>query len=183
MMKKIAYVFLFFVLAFILCACGFQLQGKTRLAGPLHRVYIQASDKYGHLVRYLEQYLKMSDAIVVNTPAEASTIFSIMKDEATQELISVSSTQQTRQYNLKVTVIFQITDNKGRILVSPQTISENRVITVQASQILGSDNQTNMIYQQMRRMIAYAIMVRIASNQVTRAIENNYVVFENGQSL
>ena len=173
-MKKNVAILFVIALTLLISACGFQLQGKTRLAEPLHRMYIQSVDPYGHLIRYLEQYLRMSDVTLVRTPMEASTVFVIMKDEEAQDLISVSSTQQTRQYNLKVTVIFEITDNGGRLLAPPQTLAESRVITVQSSQILGSDNQTNMIYQQMRRMIAYSIMNRLASNIITKAIQKNY---------
>jgi LPS-assembly lipoprotein len=175
-MKNIIFSLALFSFIFLLTACGFHLQSKAKLAEPLHRMYIQATDPYSHFVRYLEQYLKMSDINLVTTIAEANTLFVIMKDEASQELLSVSSTQQTRQYNLKVTVIFQITDTRGRVLIGPQVLSENRVITVQASQILGSSNETNMIYQQMRRMIAYAIINRLTSNEVTKIIEANYPV-------
>lgn len=173
-MKKITYIFLLFNLTFFLTACGFHLQGEAKLAPPLHRMYLQTSDPYGNLASYLEEYLKMSNVNLVATPAQATTILMILKDHTSQDLISVSSTQQTRQYNLKTIVIFQITDANGRIIVAPQALSENRVMTVQASQILGSSNETYMIYQQMRRTLAYEIINRIASKEVTRTVNHAF---------
>lgn len=163
-----------FWLAALLSGCGFHLQGETRLAQPLHRLYIQAADPYGQLVRSLEQNLKLSKVQIVSSAAQASTILTILRDDTSQELLSVSGTQQTRQYNLKVTVVFEITDTKGRSIVSPQTLSESRTITVQSNQVLGSSNEANLFYQQMRRMLAYAIINRIASREVTTAIDHAF---------
>lgn len=160
----------FFIAIFFLVSCGFHLQGKMQLAKPLHRMFLQVPDPYSHLVKNLKQYLKMSKVQLVSSPEDAETILVILQDEPTQELLSVSGTQQTRQYDLKVTVTFEITDAKGRVLVAPQTLHESRTITMQSNQILGSSNEANLFYQQMRRTLAYAIMNRIASQEVTQQI-------------
>ncbi len=154
----------------LLSGCGFHLQGETKLAPPLHRLYLQTNDPYGTLARSLQDDLKLSNVRIVSSPHEASTILVILRDETSQELLSVSGTQQTRQYKLKVIVDFEITDPKGRSLTGSQSLSEDRTITVQANQILGSSNEANLFYQQMRRSIAYGIINRIASNEVTNAI-------------
>lgn len=160
-------------LAALFSGCGFHLQGEKTLAPPLHRLYLQTNDPYGTLARSLQQYLRLSNVYLVSSPAQASTILAIRDDTTSQELLSVSGTQQTRQYNLKVTVIFDITDSTGRPLIGPQTLIETRTMTVQANQILGSSNEANLFYQQMRRNISYAIINRIASNEVTEAITNS----------
>ena len=164
----------FLCLATLLTACGFHLHGEMPLAPPLHHMYLQAHDPYGSLARDLQGYLKMSNVELASSPENANTILVILKDENLQQLQSVSGTQQTRQYELKVNVVFEINDTKGRTLVSPQTLSESRTITIQSNQILGSSNETNLYYQQMRRLLAYAIMNRMASKDVTNAITNAF---------
>lgn len=160
----------FLVLA--LSACGFHLRGNMPLAKPLHLVYIESVDPYGVLVKELEQSLKMSHATVVSVPAEADTILKILRDDSGQDLLSVSGTQQTRQYNLHVTVSFDILDAKTRrAIFSQQTLTESRVITIQSNQILGSSNEANLYFQQMRRTLAAAIMFRISSREVTNVLE------------
>lgn len=156
--------------ACLLTACGFHLQGETHLAPPLHRMYLRTPDPYGHLAQDLEQYLKMSKVQLVSSPDQATTILSILKDTNSQVLLSVSATQQTRQYNLINTVEFEITDSKGRVIITPQTFTESRAITIQANQILGSSNEATLYYQQMRLAIAYAIMNRLASQEVTHTL-------------
>jgi LPS-assembly lipoprotein len=165
---------LLFACFFILTGCGFHLQGEAKLAPPLHRLYLQTPDPYGTLARNLKQYLKMSKVKLVSSPNLAETILIVARDEAAQEFLSVSGTAQTRQYRLKVTVVFEITNAKGQVIVDPQTLVEERIITIQSNQILGSSNETALFYQQMRRALAYAIINRIASKEITRAIDNFY---------
>lgn len=166
------YVLRSFVLAlfFFLTACGFHPQGNLELAPPLHTLYLQTSDPYGTLSRNLRDHLKMSKVKLVDSATEANTVLEILSDTSTQELLSVAGTQQTRQYKLIVAVTFSVSDNKGRTLLAPQTLSESRTITVQANQILGSSNEATLYTQQMRRMLAYAIMNRIASIEATNTI-------------
>jgi len=166
----------FWILYFtlFLTACGFHLQGETKLASPLHRLYLQTPDPYGHLARSLQLFLKKSHVELVSSPAEASATLVILHDDSSQELLSVSGTQQTRQYTLKVTVTFELTKAGGQIIVGPQMLTETRTITVQSNQILGSSNEANLFYQQMRRTLAYAIMNRIASKEITQLVEHAY---------
>ncbi|MBV9576186.1 MAG: hypothetical protein JO149_06150 [Gammaproteobacteria bacterium] len=159
--------FLMLFLSLTLTACGFHLQGKKVLAPPLHRLYLQTADPYGYLARNLEDYLKMSEVTLVKSPEEADTVLVILQDTISQDLLAPSGTLQTRQYNLKVTVVFAINDNQGRSLLAPQTLTEERPITIQSNQILGSSNDVNLYYQQMRHTLAYAIISRIASTEVS----------------
>ena len=169
-LKKMIRPVLLACLTLLTVACGFHLQGEMHLAKPLQHLYLETSDPYGQLARDLRQYLKMSNVQLAQTQSEATAILNIAHDETSETLVSVGGTQQTRQYSLKVTVMFEITDKNGRTLVPMQTLSESRSITVQSNQVLGSSNEATLYYQQMRRRLAYAIMTRIASAEVTKLV-------------
>jgi outer membrane lipopolysaccharide assembly protein LptE/RlpB len=160
----------------VLIGCGFRAQGEVPLAPPLKKMYLQTDDPYGTLSRDLQQNMKLSHVDLVDSPADASTILAITHDDATQTLLSVSGTQQTRQYNLVVTVTFNVSDNKGNTLIGDQTLQESRAITVQSNQILGSSNEASLYYQQMRHILATAIMNRLSSTDVTTTINDAFVV-------
>lgn len=165
------FFFIFYSSLFLLAGCGFRLQGEAHLAAPLHKMYLQTPDPYGQLERSLQQYLKLSKVQLVSSPQEASTLLIIHRDDTSQDLLSVSGTQQTRQYTLKVTVTFEVTDKNGRTLIGPQSLAEVRNITVQSNRVLGSSNEASLFYQQMRRSLAYAIINIIASKQSSRVLE------------
>lgn len=153
-----------------LLACGFHPQGQVKLAPPLHKIYLYATDPYSEFIRTLKLYLKMSHVQLVDSPADADTTLSILQDTTSQSLLSVNGTQQTRQYLLQVIISFQISNRLGQLIVPPQPLADSRVITVQSNQILGTSNEVNLYYKQMRRELAYALMNRIASDDITKLI-------------
>lgn len=171
---KIKYVVTLFLLLTLLSSCGFHLQGERSLAPPLQRMYLQTPDPYGYLARNLRDSLKMSHVQLVSSPKAATTILTILRDDTSQEFLSVSGTNQIRQYNLRAIVVFEITDANGRTIVPPQTLVEVRPMTVQSNQILGSSNEASLFYQQMRRVLAYAIINRLASHEITNQLLEDF---------
>lgn len=161
---------------FFLSSCAFHLQGEMPLAPPLKHMHLEAADNYSYLSRSLQQYLRMSNVNLVTNPQDATTELVILRDTNSQEFLGVSETTQTRQYRLTVTVEFEINDTHGQTIVPPQTLTEERVITMQSNQILGSNNEAYLYYQEMHRAIAYSIMNRISSKDVTEMIR---VAFKN----
>ncbi len=155
----------------LLVACGFRVQGPVRLAPPLQRLYLQTPDPYGHLARYLSQYLRASHVTLTETPETATTILTILADNSSQELLGVSSTQQTRQYNLRVTVRFEVINAKtGIVLIAPQVLTETRTTTVQSNMVLGSSNEATINYEQMRRSIAGSILTRLSAKNAEQNV-------------
>lgn len=169
-MKKFLSIFL----CLMLSACGFTLQGEKQLAQPLHRLYLQTPDTYGILEKSLKDSLRMSGVKLVSSPAEADTMLIVTADNTAQDLLSVSGTQQTRQYNLRLSVTFEVTTPNGDVILPPQSLGDTRTITVQSNQILGSSNEATLYYQQMRRSIVSAIMNRLASTDVTESINSAF---------
>ncbi len=150
--------------------CGFHPAGAAPLAPSLHRLYISTSDPYSNLVKYLEQTLAMSHVQVVSTASDADATLNILKDVNSQVLLSVGSSQQTRQYNLITTVEFEVRDKAGRVVMPDDTITESRTITIQSSEILGTSNEASLFYQLMRRSIAQVIIRKLASPTATAAL-------------
>lgn len=158
----------------LLLSCGFRLQGQLQLAQPLRTLYLQTPDPYGHLARNLRNGLRLSNVRMVDNPQQASTILTIQQDSTNQALAGVNSTTLTRQYVVSVTVVFSIIDPRGRTILPNQTLTASRVFTTQSTQILGSSNELNLYYQQMRVELANAILYRIASQQVTQLINARF---------
>lgn len=163
---------LLFILFFLLTltGCGFQLRGATPLSPTLKKLYVQTANPYGQLARNLNDSLKGSGVQLTDSPHTANAILEILPENESQELLSVSGTQQTRQYNLVLTVSFRILDPQGKLLINTQTVSESRTFTALANQILGGTNEANTLYQQMRLSIVYDIMNRLGSRDITQLL-------------
>lgn len=167
---KMLFHCLFFISGiFLLSSCGFHLRGTEPLAPPLHHLYLETKEPYGHLARLLKQSLKQSGALVTDAPQEATAVLTILSERQTQHLLGVGGTQQTRVYALTLTVAYQLTLPSGIVILPKQEATETRTITIQASQILGGSNEESNSYQQMYRAILFTIMRRLGSNEVTNA--------------
>jgi LPS-assembly lipoprotein len=158
---------LIFLSLLLLCSCGFKPRSDITLAPQLHSLYLKTSDPYGQLARNLKQSLKLSGVHLVSEPRQANTILEILNESTSQQLLSVGGTQQTRQYNLILTVAFQLTDPQGRSLIPVQILNESRIIPIQSNQVLGGSNEANNLYRQMRRAIVYNLMNILGSQNVT----------------
>ena len=164
------YFFILFLTLFI-SSCGFHPRGSVTLSPSLQQLYIKSADPYGWLPRSLANYLSYSGVHTTTSAENADTILEIQSVTKNEQLLSVSGTQQTRQYNLILSVTFQLTDPKGQILVASQTVSESRILTVASDQILGGSNEADNLYQQMHQPILYDIVTRLTSRNVTTALE------------
>src|SRR5579872_5960711 len=158
-----------FLLALLLSACGFHWRKPLPLAKPLQNIYVQSRNPYDDLTRNIKQYLQMSGVHLASSPQQASVILNLTQEIMTQDLLSINSSQQTRQYNLRLAVTFEITDARGQLRIAPQTITELRPLTLQSNQILAGSNQATQLYHDMRRAIIYNIMNRLSSKNITNA--------------
>jgi LPS-assembly lipoprotein len=163
-MKKLL---ILLILILSVSSCGFKLRGSMPLAPPLHSIYLETPDPYGQLARYLRQFLKMSGVALADSPEGATSILAIISESTGDQLLGINGTQQTRQYNLVLTVTFQVSNPKNRVLVPPQTVSESRALTITNDQILASSNEAMNLYTQMRQTIVYDIMSRLSSGEIT----------------
>lgn len=132
----------------------------------LYNVYLQTPDPYGQLAHNIQQYLKSSGVHLADSPQHANAVIVILSENQNEQLLSVGGTQQTRQYNLILTVTFLVTAPDGRALIPLQALNETRTIPIQANQVLGGSNEANNLYRQMRQAIVYDMMNRLASQNI-----------------
>lgn len=170
MVSKTIRTWFFIIILFSMTSCGYHLRGSIPLATPLYKLYLETSDPYGQLTRYLKQFLKVSGVTLVEKREDSTAVLAILHEATSQQLLGISGTQQTRQYNLILNVTFQVTDPVGKVLVPPQSITETRSFTIKSDQILAGSNEANNLYNQMRLAIVYDIMARLGSTDVTRLL-------------
>lgn len=167
MLIRVKQLCLTLTICFVLSGCGFHLRGPIELAQPLQRIYLQSQDPYGELSHNITQYLKASHVYMASIPGDATTVLDILREDKAETLLSVSGTQQTRQYNITLSVTFQLTTPQGVVILPPRTVSETNSLTIRSDQILGGSNEESNRYQQMRRIIVYTIMNILSSKEVT----------------
>lgn len=155
-----------------LVGCGFHLRGSVTLPPSLKHLYLATNTPYSPLTRILQDNLKFSGVELTKSRQSANLVLQILREDVSQQILTTSTTQQTRQYNLILAVTFQITDPDGNVLIFPQTLSETRVLTMESNQILASSNEAASLYQQMRQAIATDILNRLSSPDITVSLSS-----------
>lgn len=166
------------IISLMLTGCGFHLRGPRVLHEPLRVVYLKTQDPYGLLAHNLRLSLKLSKVILVDRKEDATAVLAILNEKRSNRLIGISGTQETRQYNLTLTVTFQVRDPLGHPLISPQWVSENRILTIKSGQMLAGSNEERALYQQMQQAIVYDMMLRLSSHLITQELTKPSIIHE-----
>ena len=94
--------------ALLLGACGFHLQGRAPLPDPVKTPYLEVPDRQSDFVQSLRRALLSNGAHLAREKGQASAVVSIVKDNLTRRVVSVSATNQPNQYEVTYTVGFSV---------------------------------------------------------------------------
>ena len=115
-------------------SCGFHLRGLAPI--PFESVYIQASQTNKlDIKRRIEA---SSKTIVLDSPTDAQATLEITKASTKKIILSVSRTGRVREFQLRYTLAFRVTNQKGQVLVPASKIKINRVLPFSDSAFLSS---------------------------------------------
>src|SRR5438132_13408874 len=79
------------ILAVLLAACGFHLQGRQPLPAQFTYTYVDTQDEQTDFVQDLRKALIASQVNVIRTQGSAGATISVHEDELTERILSVSA--------------------------------------------------------------------------------------------
>jgi LPS-assembly lipoprotein len=88
------------LLALLLTGCGFHLQGDMTALPQMERTYIAAVERNTQFHRELRRQFQESGVNLVDSPEEATAIFSIISDQTGQRVLSVSARNVPTEYEV-----------------------------------------------------------------------------------
>ncbi len=160
----------FFILFFLAGCTSFHLRGTAELPTPLKKLYLKTSQPYSPLSNAFKEYCQYSKIPLVKNEKDATAILVILNENTAQQLVAISNTQQTRQYNLSLAVSFQVISPEGNVLVPDATVSETRAVTLNASQLLSGSNQEEDLYEKMRQAIVVDVVRQLTSTDTFKQL-------------
>jgi LPS-assembly lipoprotein len=140
-----------------LCACGFHLRGAAAL--PFQSISIPSQSL---LALELARNIAAASNAKVIAKGEADAIFDLLVEQREKAIISLNTSGQPREYQLRYRVAYAVHDTKGGIYIAPTTLILRRDISFNdqvlakeyEEQLLYQDMQTDMVQQILRRMQA-----------------------------
>jgi len=148
------------LLAAMLSACGFQLRGQYNL--PFTSVFV--STPGGSVVAAeLKRELANIPTKLMPTPKDADAQLNILEDRRDRQILSISAAGRVREYDLKLRVLYQLTDGKGGVLIPTSEILLSRILSYDDSRIIAKQQEEALLYQDMERDAVAQILRRMTA--------------------
>jgi LPS-assembly lipoprotein len=148
--------------ALLISACGFHLQGRAPLPDPVKSPYLEVPDRQSDFVQSLRRALLSNGAHLAREKGQASAVVSILKDNLTRRVVSVSATNQPNQYEVTYTVGFSVTAGDKELLPQ-QEVSATRTYSFDERLLLAKGHEDDVLRADMARDLADMVMRRLSS--------------------
>jgi LPS-assembly lipoprotein len=150
------------VIALMLAGCGFHLQGRTPLPPAMKAAFVQAEDPRSDFVQSLRKAMIISGARPALRKDHATAIVTIVKDEVTHRVLSVSAANRPTEYEVTYTVTFSVSEGDKELL-SNQEVSATRSYSFDERLLLAKEHEEAVLREAMARDLADIVMRRLAS--------------------
>jgi LPS-assembly lipoprotein len=148
--------------ALLLASCGFHLQSRLQLPPEMERTYIDAIERNSQFHRELRRQLLAADITIVDSPDEATAIFTISSDETGQRVLSVSARNVPTEYEVFYTVGYSLVSGQKRML-TPQDVTFTRDYTWDETLVLGKQKEENFMREAIVNDLVRAVLKQISS--------------------
>jgi len=147
------------LLALVISGCGFQLRGAIELPPLYERVHL-VDKGYSDIGKPLSQALENVGAKMVPSPSSATSVVTLLSRGTQRKALNVGG-KQIREYELQLDVTFVVQDHEGKQLKDPQTVSLIRNFRNDPDDVLGKDNEEQIIRREMNQAVVMPILRRL----------------------
>jgi LPS-assembly lipoprotein len=153
--------------ALLLSACGFKLRGSSgNYTLPFLKMYV-ALPTSSPLAVELKRNIRVNGSTeVVNDSKDADGILELLGDPDKtrgKSILALNSNGRVRQYLLTYNITFRVRDNKGNELLQPTSLSLNRPMDFDETQLLAKESEEAGLYRDMQLDLVQQMMRRMAA--------------------
>jgi LPS-assembly lipoprotein len=144
-----------------LSACGFQLQGVVSYPQELSAVYLDVPDPNSDLAFQLRRSLTAAGVTLARDAPEATATLRIATENYGRRVKSVSAQNRPTEYEVYYDVEYLVT-TPAETLVPRQPLARTRIFPYSERDILGKQQEEDLLRDAMAREIAGVITRRLA---------------------
>jgi LPS-assembly lipoprotein len=145
------------LLGLLLGACGFHLQGHTPLPAQVKTPYLEAPDRQSDFVQSLRHALLSNGAQLMSDKGKSSAVISILQDQVTRRVVSVSAANQPNQYEITQTVRVSVSAGDKELLPAQEVVA-TRTFSFSEPLLLAKGHEEDVLRQDMARDLADRVM-------------------------
>ena len=150
---------LILLLALIITGCGFHLRGDIELPALYERVYVvtMGNTEVGNA---LTEALQNVGSQIVASPEASTSVVTVLSSGTQRKALNVGG-KAIREFELQLNIAFVVQDNKGVQLSEQQTVSVIRNFRNDPNDVLGIDNEEQIIRQEMMQPAVFQVLRRM----------------------
>lgn len=146
----------------LLSGCGFHLQDAFSTPAQMQRTYIETVERNSPFHRELRQALLAADVNLVDSPADATAVFSISIDDTDQRVLSVSARNVPTEYEVYYSVEYVLQAGEENLLTT-QFITLTRDYTYDQTLVLGKAREEELLRDSIVRDLVRLVMKQIST--------------------
>jgi LPS-assembly lipoprotein len=143
-------------------ACGWHLQGATRLPESVSVAYIDTEDQYSDFNRALRDSLVAAGVRLAPDAHSASAVVKVIKETTGQRVLSVSARNTPEEYEVFYQVEYSVNNQTGQ-LIAPQKIELTRDYSFDTRAVLAKQREQGVLRQALARDLAAQVVRRMAT--------------------
>jgi LPS-assembly lipoprotein len=148
--------------AALLGACGFHLQGREPLPPTFATPCIETDDPQSDFIQGLRKALVGAGAQIQSKPAGASAVIHVLHDQLAERVLSVSSRNIPREYELVYKVRYSVSAGDKELLAA-QDVSATRDFSFDETQVLAKQREQDILREALARDLVALVVRRISS--------------------
>ena len=145
----------------MLAACGFRLQGVANFPPELSKVYLDVADPNSDLAFQLRRSLAAAGVSVVGNEADSTATLRIERERYGRRVKSVSAQNRPTEYEVFYMAEFLV-ETPEQTLLPRERVNRQRVFPYDETEILGKQQEEEMLRDAIAREIAGVITRRMA---------------------
>ena len=144
--------------------CGFALRAAPNFA---FKTLFSPLSESSSLGTSLKRALESDGNVRVITDArqidQADVILDVLQDQREKTVVGINASGQVREFQLRIRFQFRLRSAKGKELIAPIEILQQRDIAFNESAVLAKEAEEGLLYREMQNDIVQQIMRRLAA--------------------
>lgn len=169
--KKLLHILIITTLCLLVSQCGFRLRNQNHLPPQFRLIYLSSDHPYDKFIILLKQNLMQMGLTLTDSPKAAPITLKIIEAKLTHSAPDITTSDKARTYTLTYRVQFTLEGVDGKVFLPTQTILTNKTLTLNPGQTLYSNNELNLVKQEMQREALTLLLYRLETKQVKDAFQ------------
>lgn len=155
-----------------LCSCSFHLR-TNHAQTEIKNIYVSAPDQYSPLANHFRREIKHAGILVNETPSNSQVTLKIEKSNLKHLTPTIGTSSQSRVYHFTYTIYFSLYDAHQNPIIKHQTLTTRTHLTLSTGQVLSTNNQLDIVKNEMERELILQFFQRLNSPQVLKQLHEN----------